>query len=287
MHGCGTAPTRGTSRPLRTPLPPQIPGLTPEEEARLTFKPSQRPWARLLWGPETSSFARMNRSVQIYAAQQIPVSPTHYPGQSTEWFHTDHDTLYRVMKRVKVRQVKVVETQASVPHTKLLPTLPSRNAPSTAIQCPRERYSMDPDTVVYTKEPIIIELEGVPMEVRRHTGVTLSKAVSRHQRPGDKIWNANPLQMHYIVQVYVDTYKWKWVECNKGITIGKLEQLTAAEIDTLNNKTLLRSKVVSADAQDWPLLQRHQCWILSRALILSCRDKSGMAPTAKRDMMRA
>ena len=69
-------------------------------------------------------------------------------GQNTEWLRSDQDTLYRFAKRVKVRVLKIVETQLPVAHVKLLPSLPNSHTPLNAIQAPRVRYPTNQGTVV-------------------------------------------------------------------------------------------------------------------------------------------
>ncbi|KAM5531263.1 hypothetical protein V8D89_015064 [Ganoderma adspersum] len=244
----GVAPA---GRSLRTPLPPPP---RPDSEDGLTFKPSQRPWVKLLWSPDPAGsptpFAQNGRSVQVYSAEQIPVSPTQYAGQNTEWLRSDQDTLYLFAKRVKVRVLQTVETQLPVPHVKLLPSLPNPHTPLNAIQAPRVRYPTNRGTVVYTKEPLPpIMFKGTPLEVKRHTGVTLSKATSRHQRPGDKISNLNPENMHYIVEIYVESQELQWVACARGVTANIFESLTQDKIAALNGRTVqAKPKIVSADS---------------------------------------
>ncbi|PIL36239.1 hypothetical protein GSI_01901 [Ganoderma sinense ZZ0214-1] len=220
------------NRVLRTPLPPPV-----DSEVGLTFKPSQRPWVKLLRSLD-STFAQDGRSGQITAAGQIPVSPTQYVGQSTVWLRSDQDTMYRFEKRVRVWRLQVVETPSSVAHVRLLPHLPTSQTPFDSIQAPRERYQTNRATVVYTKDVLSIMFGDTPLEVKMHTGVTLKKRASRHQRPGDKILNANPANMFYIAEVYVETQSFEWAPCGRGLTASSFESLTQDKVDQLHRRVI-------------------------------------------------
>lgn len=116
--------------------------------------------------------------------------------------------------------------------------------------------------------------KGTPLEVKRYTGVTLSKATSRHvsspfsayavsetahsqffasthfqQRPGDRISDLNPENMHYIVEIYVETQELSWVPCARKVTANLFESLTQDKIAALNGRTVqAKPKIVSADS---------------------------------------
>ncbi|KAI1794189.1 hypothetical protein LXA43DRAFT_164305 [Ganoderma leucocontextum] len=137
-------PTQGAAAPVRrnltTPLPRSV---RPDEEGKLTYKPSQLQWVKLVWDAEPDAGFYAGRSVQIYAAEQITPSPTQYGGQTALWRRDDHDTIYRFRKRQKVKTIHIVETPFSVAHIKLLTKRPDRDNPLRACQYGPKRYPMD------------------------------------------------------------------------------------------------------------------------------------------------
>ncbi|KAI0359430.1 hypothetical protein OH77DRAFT_1395217, partial [Trametes cingulata] len=233
-HGLGDAPRAVTV----TPLPRTT--IRPENEGKLTWKPSQKPWVKLLC--TVNNEFQEGQIVQIYDAQQIPPSPTDYPNQVKTWTLSDVDSVYRFCKPMKKRSFVTVpspSTRDVIHHQDLL------ESPNGAHSL--TSYQAGVEHVYYLKNRATIKYGGKELEVRKGTGVTISRATSIQAGPNQVLNSTKIERKYYIVDYYIQEESWEYVKCGQGLTHTHFEQITAPEeLKKIRTKSLAAPKVVSA-----------------------------------------